>query len=388
VRAWVAVCLLVGCGSTCPSTADIQVTLIPIAGVDVTAIAELRFTLTVGTGQPKSLVLQKGIGPRPTTVLFRPDPAPAAKYAVTITVEALDELGALVAIGSTGGDVSANGCNKLEARLTPLPMVDASMPPPDFSMLPSGSDLAGSDLATNNDLACAAMPDEDADGRGDACDLCPADYDPTPVDTDDDGLPDACDPDPSKTGNALIYFDPFNVDSGHWSGNWNVRNSERSIATMAQGRLLSGNGVDALPGNVRVQTYVTMPFVEGVGPSFESDVGIFLGNQTDSSSSTRGVLCVLHHVPPSTDTLDLDLISNGMITMTNAQPFVFSTGNLYRIRLSQRGGSYSCEALLMGLPAVSANLTTQAPAAPQFMVLRATNVEAHFSSVVAESTVP
>ena len=34
------------------------------------------------------------------------------------------------------------------------------------------------------------MPDEDNDGRANNCDLCPADYDPTPSDSDGDGLPD------------------------------------------------------------------------------------------------------------------------------------------------------------------------------------------------------
>ena len=48
-------------------------------------------------------------------------------------------------------------------------------------------------------------PDEDSDGRANCCDLCPADHDPTPVDTDGDGLPDACDPDPGTKTTRCVF---------------------------------------------------------------------------------------------------------------------------------------------------------------------------------------
>src|SRR5678815_25962 len=135
---------------------------------------------------------------------------------------------------------------------------------------------------------------------------------------------------PGTPGNQVLYYDPFDIDSGHWSGGWTVTDSERVVMTMAQGRLISGNGIDMLPVNVRVQAFVTMPLVEGVGSNFESDVGIFLGSQADSTSTTNGVLCALHHVPNDSGTLDIDVIENGAIVQTTSAPFPFGTGPLYR----------------------------------------------------------
>jgi hypothetical protein len=59
-------------------------------------------------------------------------------------------------------------------------------------------------------LACAGH-DEDGDGYGDACDVCPVDPDPDQADRDGDGVGDACDPFPDEPGDFLARFEP-NVD--------------------------------------------------------------------------------------------------------------------------------------------------------------------------------
>jgi hypothetical protein len=382
-----------GCGPDCVQSADIQVTLRPNSTVNVSAVTLLRMILSIDGNAPKILdvTLTAELKRTPTTLLLRPDPAPHSTYNVALTIEALDALGGLLGIGSASGDVTSKGCNRLEAPLVPLPgggdggTLDLALPiqPMDLA-LPPNADL----LSTGDDLICPDTPDEDGDGRGDACDRCPADYDPTPTDADNDGLPDACDPDPMMAENALLYFDPFNEDSGHWSGGWTVTGSERVVMTGTQGRLFSGNGIDTLPVNVRVQTFVTVPIAEGVGTSFDSDVGIFLGNEPDSMPTTKGVLCSLHHTPTDNGTLEIDTIDNGNITNTQMTNFSWGTGPTYRLRLTQRGGSYTCEAATSGFRPGMVTATAAVPSAPQFMLLRATNVEAHFASVVAESVLP
>jgi hypothetical protein len=202
-------------------------------------------------------------------------------------------------------------------------------------------------------------------------------------------VPDACDPDPGTPGNTVLYFDPFNVDTSHWSGGWTVTGSERVVMTGTLGRLVSGNGIDTMPADVRVQTFVTVPIAEsGMGGDFESDVGIFLGNQPDTGATTDGVLCSVNHMQTDIGHMELDIIQNGTITTTNMGNFSWGTGPLYRLRLTQHGGSYTCEAATSGVRPGTVTATTTAPTAPQYIVLRATNVEAHFQSVTAESVNP
>jgi len=63
--------------------------------------------------------------------------------------------------------------------------------------------------------------DEDADGIGDACDVCPTEPDPGQADRGEidaggiaDGVGDACDPRPAFGGDAIAYFDPFTAAPG------------------------------------------------------------------------------------------------------------------------------------------------------------------------------
>ncbi len=69
----------------------------------------------------------------------------------------------------------------------------------------TGTAAACSAPSRNNCGACGAPdgPDGDGDGRGDACDSCPAQADPVPQDADGDGVGEACDncpvlPNPSQ----------------------------------------------------------------------------------------------------------------------------------------------------------------------------------------------
>lgn len=377
-----------GCQADCTPSADIQVMVVPSGGVNPQAIATLRIILSVDGGPNKVLdVVPPHAISSSSALILRPDPPPTAKYSVAITVEALTASGALIAVGTTAGEVVANGCNRLEALLAALPVPpDSGTPlPPIDGFTPA--DLAGIDMA-----GCfGTTPDEDGDGRADQCDLCPADFDPQPVDSDRDGLPDACDPDPTKPQNSLLYFEPFNSDSGQWSGGLPINNSYIDLSTdnSPTGFVVTGNGSTALPVNVRVQTSVYTP-VAIVGSA--SDVGLFLGNSPNpGGGSTSGMMCAMvYDQQQRTSTLQLQEIQNGNVATTALMPVNFMNQVNYRIRLTQRGASYTCESATMNGPgAVTVTMqASAAPTGPQFVALHAQNIEAHFHSVVAETALP
>jgi hypothetical protein len=59
--------------------------------------------------------------------------------------------------------------------------------------------------------------DEDGDGIGDACDVCPHVADPDQADRDGDGVGDACDPNPDDPIDSIAFFDPFVTKLPGWS---------------------------------------------------------------------------------------------------------------------------------------------------------------------------
>lgn len=80
--------------------------------------------------------------------------------------------------------------------------------------------------------------DEDQDGIPDGCDPCPADPDPTIVNTDRDELGEACDPRPMEAGQTHVTFDDLNAPGG-WQPRW-------GLWSFSGGRLTqSSSGVDA-----------------------------------------------------------------------------------------------------------------------------------------------
>jgi hypothetical protein len=310
--------------------------------------------------------------------ILRPDPAPAAKYLVTVTVQAFDAQSNLLAIGSESQEVVNKGCNRLSLHLAGLPVA------PIFDLSSTSTDMAG---MTPPDLAgcIGGSPDEDADGRSNSCDSCPADSDPSPVDSDGDGLPDACDPDPATTNsnNRLLYFEPFDVVNPNWSGDTatTVTQSFINLDPGQPGIVLSNNATDTLPLNVRVQTIIfPKGYYTGGGTI---DAGLFVGtNPNPGAPGTSGVLCRLNSTSGSLDILP---VQNGTLLTGSSAGLAINAG-FYRFRLTQRGNKWMCDATFNGV--TTTVQTTQAVTAPLYMSLRAENMFVHFHSVVAETALP
>ncbi|HWE29307.1 MAG TPA: hypothetical protein VHB97_14960 [Polyangia bacterium] len=369
-------------GSDCAKSPNIQVMIAPDGDVPAADVVRLRVVLSVAGGPmgthdilvgPDLPLKQTG-----STFLLQPDPPLAATYDVSLVIQAYDVIGNLVAIGSDTLQAVSLGCNRMTVHLTALPILavtDMAAPP--------GSDLSGMEPP---DLAgcIGALPDEDSDGRGNVCDLCPADYDPTPVNSDGDALPDACDPDPTTAGNTLLYFDPFDAVSGHWSGSNPVAGSALTLDPGTSGSSSASNATDTLPLNMRVQTLVYTLRIYGTSAQ---DTGLLVGDSANLGQ-VNGLFCAL---VPQTGGPQLVLyrISNGSGSGP-AQPLGVAQlqGTTYRLRLTQRNGTWTCEALASagGTPVTVS--TTFAVNAPLIISLVSDSVASRFYHVVAETVIP
>jgi hypothetical protein len=315
-----------------------------------------------------------------STFLLHPDPAPGPMYDVALVVQAYggDADGdPLLAVGSDQLEAVTSGCNKMTVHLTALPQMtiggDMAAPP--------GSDLSGM-MTPGPDMAgcVGGAPDEDADGRADFCDLCPDDSDPAPVDTDADGLPDACDPDVATASNRLVYFDPFNSASGHWPGGNTVSNSFMTLDSMGNGQIVTGNATDSMPANVRVQTHV---FLDGIYNQNDADAGIVLSTTTNLTSSTnQGAWCLISTTDKQ---LELYPVKNGQPQQPALANIGSTPSGLYRLRLTNSNGTWTCEMLGgTGGPITTAPIT-QAVTAPLFVTLIVDGSKVNYHSVVAET---
>jgi hypothetical protein len=408
--------LAAACNNECLQSSDIQVNVLPDPTIDPRRIAKLHVALSVNGSQAKSLVIMPTapIESTGSAFILRPDATPAKPtYNITVTIEAMDGSNMLIAIGSDSEQVAAKGCNRLNAHLAaipPPPVFDMSLPTASDGFMPKIVDLAGVVTPPTDLAGCVGgMPDEDNDGRANSCDLCPADYDPTPTDSDGDGLPDACDPDPTRATNKNVYFDPFDSDSKHWMGNYTVPTGmsflqidSNNVAQLNM-PISVANLVDKVPLNVRVQTFVLAPgyYSSSTGPAL-AFATVFLGDGSDPfAPGTNGVLCQIRFDQSNGDAIRIRPVVGGSLGVGNSTPtgscasttlppppqFCFGTDTLYRLRLTQRGDVYSCDVIdTNGNAYAPANLSAAAPSGPtQFMVLQEENLRAQFHSVVAET---
>ncbi|HEX9103781.1 MAG TPA: hypothetical protein VF997_16335, partial [Polyangia bacterium] len=115
--------------------------------------------------------------------------------------------------------------------------------------------------------------------------------------------------------------------------------------------------------------------------------GMFVGTSANVNQAT-GIFCGLSVNIGGPDTVDIIKVVNGAqsglpISQSLGSPVMMTA---YRLRLTQRGGMWTCEALVGSTPiTVSTTLTATAPL---YITLRNDNMGSNFHSVVAESKLP
>jgi hypothetical protein len=426
-----AVLALGGCQPDCLQSADILVAITPPPGVSPALVKQLQVTVSIG---PKgelmsvaSIPLTSPLQETGSSFLLRPANVPSGKYQLSVVVTAADSTGTPMAIGTDTEQVESTGCNHMSVHLASLlgggggggggtggggggaggggTGGGGGLVPPDMSN--ATSDMQG---------CFGGTPDEDNDGRADTCDVCAADPEPSGVvDTDGDGLPNACDPDVNRAGNRLVYFEPFNTDFEHWTesvgagSNISVNNGVLELKNNSNGQLYSGNAVDAMPDNVRVQTWYETNGPFSSPSSSSSMVGLLLGTGANlNQQNTSGVNCGVNNSvnqPNGQSSLEIDHVGCipqqhqqpqcGVLTPGDSLSFTpFPTNQMARLRLTQVGGTYTCElALLNNDNTVTlvgqVTMTQSAPTANQFISVVAINLaDTKFHSVVAETALP
>jgi hypothetical protein len=363
--------VLASCNDDCAPSSDVRVELDGDAGA-LSQVKSLAIGIAVNGGKRgvDHLDLTGALSSGQALLLQSTAPIDGFTYMIAVDVTGLGADGSVVVTGKTSANVGTSACNRVSIDLVGLGNDlatggDASMPPEDLA----GLDLAGVDqsmMMQMPDLApcTATTPDEDGDGRGDACDVCAANADSTIVDGDSDGVPDVCDPAPAATGNHVVYFQPFNAMPAGWnvSGSFTVTNGSLEISGSAAGlgqesMSIASDPAAPLPGGVMMQTYVTPMMVNG-----DLDGGIRIALWTQVGSS--GILCEWEHRSVGSPTLivrELGVGNNGVgVTPTP------TAGQSKRMRFSIHGTTATCElADPNGGNAATAMLTlSAAPAGP------------------------